>query len=46
MNDVIGHLIGTCGENHPNLLTTSSIGVGISGFFSYIILIIKSKLKS
>lgn len=45
MIEIINHLFGTCGENHINFLNLSGIGLGISGYFSYIILIIKSKIK-
>jgi hypothetical protein len=42
MSEVINHICGTCGENHPHILNVSSILVGVAGYFSYI----KSKLKT
>jgi hypothetical protein len=45
MIEIINHIFGTCGENHTNLLNLSGIGLGISGYLSYIILIIKTKFK-
>jgi hypothetical protein len=45
MNDVIGHLVGTCGESHPHLLNLSAIGVGIVGYISYIKFAIKTKIE-
>lgn len=44
MSEVINHLCGTCGENHPHLLNLSAILVGVVGYFSYIKLTIKNKL--
>ena len=35
MGEVIGHLCGTCGENHPSLLTLPALLVAIAGYFSY-----------
>jgi hypothetical protein len=45
MSEVINHICGTCGENHPHLLNLSAIGVGIVGYISYIKFAIKNKLK-
>lgn len=42
MSEVINHICGTCGENHPSMLNISSILVGVAGYFSYI----KSKLET
>ena len=42
MGEVIGHLCGTCGENHPSLLTLPALLVVFGGYFSYI----KCKIKS
>jgi hypothetical protein len=42
MNEIINHICGVCGENHPNILNLSTIIVGITGYFSYIIFKIKS----
>lgn len=42
MGDVIGHLCGTCGENHPTVLTLPALLVVIGGYYSYI----KCKIKS
>jgi len=45
MNDIINHLCGVCGENHPHLLNISALGFGVAGCFSYIKLYLKSKIK-
>lgn len=45
MSDVIGHLCGICGDNHPSLLNISPILVGVAGYFSYIKLTLKTKIK-
>jgi hypothetical protein len=45
MSEVINHLCGTCGESHPHLLNLSAIGVGVIGYFSYIKLLIKTKIE-
>jgi hypothetical protein len=42
MSEVINHLCGVCGENHPHLLNISALGLGIAGYFTYI----KYKFKS
>ncbi len=45
MSEVINHLCGTCGESHPHLLNISPILVGVIGYFSYIKLLIKTKIE-
>lgn len=45
MSEVLNHLCGTCGENHPHLLNIYALGVGIAGCFTYIKSIIKSKIQ-
>ena len=35
MGEVIGHLCGTCGENHPSLLTLPALLVVFGGYFAY-----------
>jgi len=45
MSEVINHLCGVCGENHPHLLNISALGLGIAGYFTYIKLIIKTKIQ-
>jgi hypothetical protein len=45
MSEVINHICGTCGENHPHILNISSIGIGVVGYFSYIKETIKTKIK-
>ena len=42
MGEVINHLCGTCGENHPHLLNFSVLFVAFAGYYSYI----KCKIKS
>jgi hypothetical protein len=42
MTEVINHIFGTCGENHPHVFNLSALGIGIIGYFSYI----KFKIKS
>lgn len=46
MGEVISHVCGTCGENHPHLLNISAIIstilVVFGGYYSYI----KCKIKS
>jgi hypothetical protein len=45
MSEILNHICGTCGENHPTLLNISAIGVGVAGYFSYIKSTIKTKIK-
>jgi len=45
MSEVINHLCGACGENHLHLLNVSVLGLGITGYFTYIKSIIKTKIK-
>jgi len=45
MSEVINHLCGTCGENHPHLLNISAIGVGVAGYFTYIKSYLKAKIE-
>jgi hypothetical protein len=45
MIEVIKHTLGMCGENHPHLLNVSVLGVGVVGYFSYIKLYLKLKIK-
>lgn len=42
MGEVIEHVCGACGENHPHLLNISAFFVAIGGSISYI----KYKIKS
>jgi len=42
MGEVLTHICGACGENHPHLLNISAILVGFVGYISYI----KSKINS
>jgi hypothetical protein len=42
MGEVINHICGTCGENHPSILNFSALAVVFAGYFSYI----KCKIKS
>jgi hypothetical protein len=42
MNEIINHICGTCGENHPSFLNLSALIVGITGYSSYIMFKIKS----
>lgn len=42
MGDVIGHLSGTCGENHPSIITLPALAVVFGAYFSYL----KYKIKS
>jgi len=35
MGEVINHICGTCGENHPHLLNLSALLVVFGGYFSY-----------
>jgi hypothetical protein len=32
--EIINHLLGTCGESHPNLITTSLLLLAITFFVS------------
>jgi hypothetical protein len=45
MTEVINHICGTCGENHPHIFNLSALLVGIAGYFSYIKETIKIQLK-
>jgi hypothetical protein len=45
MSEVINHICGTCGENHPHIFNLSALLVGVAGYFSYIKFAIKNKLK-
>jgi hypothetical protein len=45
MSEIINHICGTCGENHPHIFNLSALLVGIAGYFSYIKSLIKLKLK-
>jgi len=36
MGEVINHICGTCGENHPSILNFSALAVVFAGYFSYI----------
>lgn len=45
MSEVINHICGTCGENHPSMLNISSILVGVAGYFSYIKSTLKTKIE-
>ena len=42
MGEVINHICGTCGENHPSMITLPALLVAIAGYFTYI----KCKIKS
>lgn len=42
MGEVFIHISGTCGENHPSILTLPVVLVVVGGYFSYI----KYKIKS
>ena len=42
MGEVINHICGTCGENHPSIITLPALLVAIAGYFTYI----KCKIKS
>jgi hypothetical protein len=42
MGEVLTHVCGACGENHPHLLNISAIFVALVGYISYIKLKIKS----
>ena len=42
MGEVVNHLCGACGENHPHLLNLSALLVAFGGYFYYI----KCKIKS
>jgi len=45
MSEVINHLCGVCGENHPHFLNISALGLGVAGYFTYIKSIIKTKIQ-
>lgn len=45
MEEVVKHVCGVCGENHPHLLNISAILVGFVGYISYIKLKVKSLWK-
>jgi len=45
MSEVINHICGTCGENHPHILNISAVLVGVAGYISYIKLVIKTKIE-
>lgn len=45
MEEVVKHICGVCGENHPHLLNISAILVGFIGYISYIKLKIQSLWK-
>ena len=45
MSEVINHICGTCGENHPHILNISALGVGVAGYLMYIKSYLKSKIK-
>lgn len=45
MIEAVKHVFGFCGENHPHILNISAIGVGAAGYFLYIKLYLKSKIK-
>jgi hypothetical protein len=36
MGEVIEHVCGACGENHPHLLNISALFVAFGGYFTYI----------
>jgi hypothetical protein len=42
MEEVVKHICGACGENHPHLLNFSALLVVFGGYYSYI----KCKIKS
>jgi len=42
MEEVVKHICGACGENHPHLLNISALLVAFGGYISYI----KYKIKS
>ena len=42
MGEVISHVCGACGENHPHLLNISALFVAFAGYYSYI----KCKIQS
>jgi hypothetical protein len=35
MGEVVSHLCGACGENHPHLLNLSALIVAFGGYISY-----------
>jgi hypothetical protein len=45
MSEVINHICGTCGENHPHIFNFSALLVGVAGYFTYIKSIIKTKIQ-
>jgi hypothetical protein len=42
MGEVVSHLCGACGENHPHLLNLSALLVAFVGYVSYL----KCKIRS
>jgi hypothetical protein len=42
MTEVVKHLLGICGDNHPSLLNASPFIIGVIYYFS----LIKYKIKS
>lgn len=42
MGEVVNHICGTCGENHPHLFNLSATLVIFAGYISYV----KFKIKS
>ena len=46
MGEVLNHICGTCGENHPSLITLPALLVAFTGYYSYIKCSIKTKIQS
>lgn len=42
MEEVVKHVCGVCGENHPHLLNLSALLVVFGGYITYV----KCKIKS
>jgi hypothetical protein len=36
MGEIVSHVCGACGENHPHLLNLSALLVVVGGYISYI----------
>jgi hypothetical protein len=45
MGEVISHAIGTCGENHPSILTIPAFILAAGVYFSHIKSVIKTKIQ-
>jgi len=42
MEEVVNHICGTCGDNHPSIMTLPALMIVFGAYFSYI----KCKIKS